>query len=728
MATIENFILRVRTDGAENIKKLSGDISEATSKFNALAAAIPLAAMGAFAVSAVKMAESLQDLSDATGISVAKIAAFGSALQEAGGKSSNAERIITSFFNTIEAAADGSLKLQEAFKKVGVSLDDLRNLSEADLLDKTIRGLSEMEAGSQRTALATTLLSRAFRSVDPKVFQEALQTGDYSKVVAAAKASADAVGQMEKAYKELQFAAVQALTPILQGMAKFKLTSDDAAMAMKVVGITLGLAFGASILKSITTINAALGITAGLSNLIGKGPLGLIVKLAAVGGAAAATGLAIEELTKKNDDLAISAAEAADAMAFPTLASPSGPVGRTVIAAESPEEKARKESVKRMQAFELEARKITALSVANEAERLEIESASAIEAARSEIFARENLSRTQAEREFAAAVGKINADLAAKQKKLSEEVFLKRLADAEAVREETGRELAQIDDLITKGTAQGQEQARLYREASDLARERADLEQSTLLMREEDRRLAQEIFNLEQRRRTELERISQLQMTPEARARAIADINAVTEADIAAAKLRRDTFVENQNDFAKGWADAYQKYQNSAKTAAQQAQSYFDTFTRGFEDAIVRFVQTGKLSFRDLANSIIAEFARAQANKMASSLLGFVTNLFTPNYAAELAGGLRPMAAGGSVDAGSNYLVGERGPELFVPKSAGTIVPNHMLGGVGGVTNVNYTIQAVDAQSFRSLVARDPQFIYQVTEAGRRSQPSRRLT
>lgn len=38
-------------------------------------------------------------------------------------------------------------------------------------------------------------------------------------------------------------------------------------------------------------------------------------------------------------------------------------------------------------------------------------------------------------------------------------------------------------------------------------------------------------------------------------------------------------------------------------------------------------------------------------------------------------------AAGGPVAAGTPYIVGEEGPELFVPSSAGQIVPNHALGG-----------------------------------------------
>ena len=35
-----------------------------------------------------------------------------------------------------------------------------------------------------------------------------------------------------------------------------------------------------------------------------------------------------------------------------------------------------------------------------------------------------------------------------------------------------------------------------------------------------------------------------------------------------------------------------------------------------------------------------------------------------------------PLAAGGPATAGSPYLVGERGPELFVPGASGTVLPN----------------------------------------------------
>ena len=54
--------------------------------------------------------------------------------------------------------------------------------------------------------------------------------------------------------------------------------------------------------------------------------------------------------------------------------------------------------------------------------------------------------------------------------------------------------------------------------------------------------------------------------------------------------------------------------------------------------------------------------------------------------------GLPGRATGGLVSAGRGYLVGERGPELFVPTSAGKIEPN---GGQRGGRDVRVSIQVV---------------------------------
>ena len=56
-------------------------------------------------------------------------------------------------------------------------------------------------------------------------------------------------------------------------------------------------------------------------------------------------------------------------------------------------------------------------------------------------------------------------------------------------------------------------------------------------------------------------------------------------------------------------------------------------------------------------------------------------------------------ATGGSVSAGTTYMVGEKGAELFTPKTNGTIIPNNALAGMGGGTTINLTVNgAIDAE------------------------------
>jgi phage-related minor tail protein len=64
------------------------------------------------------------------------------------------------------------------------------------------------------------------------------------------------------------------------------------------------------------------------------------------------------------------------------------------------------------------------------------------------------------------------------------------------------------------------------------------------------------------------------------------------------------------------------------------------------------------------------------------------------------AAGVTEKATGGPVSAGSPYIVGERGPELFMPSGSGTIIPNNQMG-MGSTSNVtNNYINAIDVKSF----------------------------
>lgn len=109
---------------------------------------------------------------------------------------------------------------------------------------------------------------------------------------------------------------------------------------------------------------------------------------------------------------------------------------------------------------------------------------------------------------------------------------------------------------------------------------------------------------------------------------------------------------------------------------------------RTIELALARAVRTGKLGFDDLrqvAVSALSEIAVSALRSGIGSLLGNGT----PNSAGSLLSigttalsallGLPGRATGGPVAPGRGYVVGERGPELFVPTQAGSIMPNGAL-------------------------------------------------
>ena len=117
----------------------------------------------------------------------------------------------------------------------------------------------------------------------------------------------------------------------------------------------------------------------------------------------------------------------------------------------------------------------------------------------------------------------------------------------------------------------------------------------------------------------------------------------------------------------------------------------------GLADAITDFVMTGKFNFKDFANSVIRDLVRIAAQ----AAITFAIRSLVGSFGIPIPG----LAKGGPARAGQAYIVGEQGPELFVPRSTGTVVPNDaMANTVGGEVNVNFNINAVDAASFDELL------------------------
>lgn len=176
------------------------------------------------------------------------------------------------------------------------------------------------------------------------------------------------------------------------------------------------------------------------------------------------------------------------------------------------------------------------------------------------------------------------------------------------------------------------------------------------------------------------------------------------------------------NTFASGWKRAFDEFQTNAEDAASYGETIFSTFTDGITDAILNFVETGKLSFKDMFKTLLAEIIKFQTMKVVSgffSMFGGGSGMFSSLFA----GG---KATGGYIPSGRFAITGEKGPELV--RGPATVSSHEdslaMLGGSGRATAVTYNINAVDASSFKQLVAQDPEFIYNVTRIGQRRMPA----
>jgi hypothetical protein len=125
------------------------------------------------------------------------------------------------------------------------------------------------------------------------------------------------------------------------------------------------------------------------------------------------------------------------------------------------------------------------------------------------------------------------------------------------------------------------------------------------------------------------------------------------------------------------------------------------------EDGLVGLINGTKSAseaFRDMASSIINDMIRMVIQQsitapLAGALSGAISGMFGGASAPAI-----PSAIGGSVQSGRTHLVGERGPELFIPSASGSIVPNNAMGG-GGITVVqNINVSTGVQQTVRAEI------------------------
>lgn len=162
----------------------------------------------------------------------------------------------------------------------------------------------------------------------------------------------------------------------------------------------------------------------------------------------------------------------------------------------------------------------------------------------------------------------------------------------------------------------------------------------------------------------------------------------------------------------------------------KRVQDMYDAVWSNMSSAIESFVRTGKFSIKDFTRSVIQDMLimqmKLQAMTLVRGLIGSITGMFssgigiTAGDSALSATGADIMgrrATGGPVSGGSPYLVGEQGPEIFMPSGSGTIIPNDKLMSGGNTTNVtNNYINAIDAKSFEQRLLESNQAIWSANQ------------
>ena len=127
-------------------------------------------------------------------------------------------------------------------------------------------------------------------------------------------------------------------------------------------------------------------------------------------------------------------------------------------------------------------------------------------------------------------------------------------------------------------------------------------------------------------------------------------------------------------DFTKSVQDAW--FEDSIAKPLERAREFSESISKNLAQAIVYGQNLGSA----LVNSFKAAAAEALANGLMQLLLGAGSGggLFGSIFSG-LGSLLSRRAGGGPVSAGKAYLVGERGPEMLVPSSAGSVISNSAL-------------------------------------------------
>lgn len=659
--------------GIEGASKKLEQLAASAKRYGSLAGA---ALVGASAA-AIQYADELVDVANANDVAISSIIQLRDALAKSGGEAGNASKFLSSFTQYIDKAAEGSFEAQKTLKGLGISLQDLKTLSIDELFRKAATGLSQMDDALTRSAKGMEVFGKSFKGVDAKGFAEEL-----GKATTVSKEHEEGIKAAAEAYDML---------------------AEKSRRAMESLAATVGPAIKSAI-ENFDKLIAAMKVSGEEIDKVAKK-----YELSFSRGGFTRPGQERESI------LPGLSSEQQDAM-FANRAT-NLPRSPARVVKEGVNKDAEAE---RKRLLDNWAKGYLAVQAEIEQGNKAIaEQASEFQRKELEFLDKRKTERQNALRDEQSEIDEGNrliAEQAGEYQRANAALVERQLAEAESIK----RQKIMLD-LADKGR----------------------------FMKAREYQFAQDILAAQFRYADAVKEInSNESLSLQDKEAALLRLKALTEAEYEVAKKRLELAEKTQNaSFGEGFLTAMIQSAQNATTAFEYGQRAFDSMIGNMSNALNQFVQTGKLNFKDLAKSIIQDLIaiqlRAQATALFSRMIGAMfpgASSVGPGMAAEALPSsfnqylaARPMAEGGTAYGGDPYLIGERGPELFVPNRTGTIVPTNQLAGVmGGGQTVNYNgpfiqqMSAIDTQSAIQFLAQNKQAVWAANQSAQRSLPMSR--
>ena len=223
--------------------------------------------------------------------------------------------------------------------------------------------------------------------------------------------------------------------------------------------------------------------------------------------------------------------------------------------------------------------------------------------------------------------------------------------------------------------------------------------------------------------------------------RQIAEVQRLTDQYVKAARIIESTSIATQRTFEFGWNKAFNQFAEDAYNYGRMAESVFRVVTDSMMSAIDRFVDTGKFSFSDFASSVIKDLIKIQLRMQAMQLFsqvggglgGVLGGLFGGASGGWQASSTGLMVLPGAADGGridGPTIVGENGPEIFIPQRSGTVIPNQQMGNIadrGNTYVTNNYIDAIDTKSFEDRLYGSSKAVWAANQYGNKNISTSRM-